>query len=117
MLLVANSSMLLQARCHCTSGVGVCGRMWSGQYIIESTYSVCCCVIQRKVMCVVHVKSFIGCTWIWLVRYVGDCGVCVVGKMSNDIGMGAHKGTVVSCVPTLFGYFLGIPSLYAFSFF
>ena len=25
-------AMLLQARCHCTSGVGVCGRMWSGQY-------------------------------------------------------------------------------------
>ena len=24
--------------------------------IIESTYSVCCCVIQRKVMCVIHVK-------------------------------------------------------------
>ena len=29
------SSMLLQARCHCTSGVGVCGRMWSGQYILN----------------------------------------------------------------------------------
>ena len=36
----------------------------------------------------------------------------VVGKMSKDIGMGVHKGTVVSVVPTLFGYFLGIPSLY-----
>ena len=41
----------------------------------------------------------------------------VVGKMSKDIGMGVRKGTVVSFVPTLFGYFLGIPSLYVFSFF
>ena len=29
----------------------------------------------------------------------------VVGKMSKDIGMGVRKGTVVSFVPTLFGYF------------
>ena len=29
------------------------------------------------------------------------------GKMSKDTGMGVHKGTVVSFVPT----FLGIPSL------
>ena len=49
---------------------------------------------------------------IWVVWHVGDCGVRVVGKMSKDIGMGVHKGTVVSFVPTLFGYFLGIPSLY-----
>ena len=41
----------------------------------------------------------------------------MVGKMSKDIGMGVRKGTVVSFVPTLFGYFLGIPSLYVFSFF
>ena len=33
------------------------------------------------------------------------------GKMSKDTGMGVHKGTVVSFVPTFFGYFLGIPSL------
>ena len=39
----------------------------------------------------------------------------MVGNMSKD--MGVHKGTVVSFVPTLFGYFLGIPSLYVFSFF
>ena len=38
--------------------------------------------------------------------------MCVVGKMSKDIGMGVSKGTVVSFVPTLFGCFLGIPSLY-----
>ena len=29
----------------------------------------------------------------------------------KDIGMGVRKGAVVSCVPTLFGCFLGIPSL------
>ena len=46
-------------------------------------------------------------------------GLCmrVVGKMSEDIGMGVRKGTVVLFVPTLFGCFLGIPSLYVFSFF
>ena len=38
-------------------------------------------------------------------------------KMSKDIGMGVRKGTVVSFVPTLFSCFLGIPSLYVFSFF
>ena len=38
-------------------------------------------------------------------------------KMSKDIGMGVRNGTVVSFVPTLFGCFLGIPSLYVFSFF
>ena len=38
-------------------------------------------------------------------------------KISEDIGMGVRKGTVVSFVPTLFGCFLGIPSLYVFSFF
>ena len=27
--------------------------------------------------------------------------MCVFGKMSKDIGMGIHKGTVVSFVPTL----------------
>ena len=36
-------------------------------------------------------------------------------KMSKDIGMGIRKGTVVSFVPTLFGCFLGIPSLHVFS--
>ena len=41
----------------------------------------------------------------------------VVGKTSKDIGMGVRKGTVVSFVPTLFGCFLGIPSLYVCSFF
>ena len=38
--------------------------------------------------------------------------------MTKDmyIGMGVRKGTVVSFVPTLFGYFLGIPSVYVSSF-
>ena len=44
-LLVEDNSVLLQARCHCRCGVGVCGRMCSGQHAyIESTYSVWCCV-------------------------------------------------------------------------
>ena len=42
--------------------------------------------------------------------------MCLVGKMSKDIGMGVRKGTVVSFVPILFSCFLGIPSLYVFSF-
>ena len=46
--------------------------------------------------------------------HVGDCGVHVIGKMSKDIRMGGRKGTVVSFVPTVFGCFLGIPSLYVF---
>ena len=41
----------------------------------------------------------------------------VYEKLSKDIGMGVRKGTVVSFVPTLFGCFLGIPSLYVCSFF
>ena len=40
----------------------------------------------------------------------------MVGKMSKDIGMEVHKGIVVSFVPTLFGCFLGIPSLYSLHF-
>ena len=43
--------------------------------------------------------------------------MCVVGKMSKDIGMRVCKGTVVSFVSTLFDCFLGIPSIYVFSFF
>ena len=68
--------------------------------------------------CVVHVKycnhllavdmAGVACRGLW-------CACC--WKMSKDIGMGVRKGTVVSFVPTWFGYFLGIPSLYVFSFF
>ena len=32
MLLIKDSGVLLQVRCHCTSGVGVCGKMLSGQH-------------------------------------------------------------------------------------
>ena len=35
MLLVEDSSVLLEVRCHCISGVGVCGRMWIGQNILS----------------------------------------------------------------------------------
>ena len=47
--------------------------------------------------------------------YIGDCGVCVVGKKAKNIGKGVRKGTVVSFIPTLFGYILEIPFLYVFS--
>ena len=42
MLLVEDSycSVLLQERCHCTSGVVVCGRMCSGQYILSLPIAV-----------------------------------------------------------------------------
>ena len=44
--------------------------------------------------------------------------VCMwLEKYQKDIGMGVRKGTVVLFVPTLFGCFLGIPSLYVSSFF
>ena len=51
LLLVKDSSVLLQARCCCTGGVGVCGRMWSGQYYLQCmllcmiSYSVSSCVL------------------------------------------------------------------------
>ena len=35
LLLVEDGSVLLQARCCCTSRVGMCGRMWSGQCILH----------------------------------------------------------------------------------
>ena len=44
------------------------------------------------------------------------CTLHLNGKMSKDIGMGVRKGTAVSFVPTLFGCFLGIPSLHVCSF-
>ena len=48
--------------------------------------------------------------------HVGDCNVRVVGKISNDIGMGVRKGTVVSCVPTCFWGFHPYMSLKCFFF-
>ena len=52
MLLVEDSSVLLQARCHCTIGVGV-WKMWSGNIyqvyllfmILKLYYSVRSCVL------------------------------------------------------------------------
>ena len=52
MLLVEDSSVLLQPRCRCTIGVGVCGRMWNGQYMyILSVYLQCMllCMISYSV--------------------------------------------------------------------
>ena len=77
------------------------------------------CMISYSVMsCVLHVKY---CNHLLAVDMAGVAcrGLCmhVVGKMSEDIGMGVRKGTVVSFVPTLFGCFLAMPSLYVFSFF
>ena len=41
--------------------------------------------------------------------------VCEFGKMAKDIGMTIRKG-YCGIIPTLFGCFLGIPSLYVLSF-
>ena len=71
-------------------------------------------------MCVVHVKycnhllavdmAGVACRGLW-------CACCWKNVRRHiAIGMGVRKGTVVSLVPTLFGYFLRIPSLYVFSF-
>ena len=35
LLVVEDSSVLLQAKCRCASGAGVCGKMWIGQYIMS----------------------------------------------------------------------------------
>ena len=44
-------------RCHCTSGVDVCGRMWSGQYILVYLQCVLLCKISYGVRsCVAYVK-------------------------------------------------------------
>ena len=42
--------------------------------------------------------------------------VCVVENKSKDIGMGIRKSIQCGVIPTLFGCFLGIPSLYILSF-
>ena len=82
--------------------------------VYDAVYDTLWC----EVMCVVHVKYY---NHLLAVDVAGVAcrGLCmhVVRKMSKDIGMGVRKGTVVSFVSTLFGCFLGIPSLYVFSFF
>ena len=41
--------------------------------------------------------------------------VCVVENKSKDIGMGIRKSILCGVIPTLFGCFLWIPSLYVIS--
>ena len=51
---------------------------------------------------------------------VGGCGTCicdVVGKMAKDVGTAIRKSNCCGVVSTLFGCFLGIPSLHGSSFF
>ena len=54
------SSMLLQARCHCISGVGVSGRMWSGRYIhilnLPTMYAAVYAMSHSVKPCIVRVK-------------------------------------------------------------
>ena len=64
-------------------------------------YSVRSCVVDVEYcnhLVAVGMTS-VACRGLW----------CACGW--KDIGMGVRKGTVVSFVPTLFGCFLGIPSL------
>ena len=70
-----------------------------------------------QVMCVVDVKYYNHLLAVGMAG-VACRGLCMlVVEKSKDIEMGVRKGTVVSFVPTLFSCFLGIPSLYVFSFF
>ena len=97
---------------------GVCGRVCSERYILNSTVYAAVCELLCEVMCVIQVKycnhllavdmAGVACTGLW----------CACGwKNVQRYGMGVRKGTVVSFVPTLFGCFLRIPSLYyVFSF-
>ena len=59
MLLVEDNSVWVQARCHCTSGVGVCGKMCSGQYILSlpTVYAA----VYEELLCVMRVKY---CYWL-----------------------------------------------------
>ena len=69
-------------------------------------------------MCVVHVKYYNHLLAVDMADVAcRGLRMRVVGKMSKDIGMGVCKGTVVSFVPSLFGCFLGIPSLFILKFF
>ena len=60
-----------------------------------------CMISYSEVMCAVHVKY---CNHLLAVDMA-------VWHVYRGLWMGVRKGTVVSFVPTLFGYFLGIPSL------
>ena len=69
MPLVEDNSVLLQARWHCTSGVGVCGRMCSGQYTllyqVYLQYMLLCMTGYCARSCVLYMQSFIGCEYGW----------------------------------------------------
>ena len=56
--------MLLQARCHCISGVGVCGRMWRD---LPTVYAAVYDKSYCEVMCCTCkvLQSFIGCGYGW----------------------------------------------------
>ena len=62
-------------------------------------------------VCMYYVSNTTG-----MQEYFCERGIACTCNVSKDTGMGVRKGTVVSFVPTLFGYFLGISSLYVFSF-
>ena len=56
--------------------------------------------------------------WLWIWLACRGLWFACGWKNIKDIGMGVRKGpTMVSFIPTLFGCFLGIPSLYVSSFF
>ena len=78
-----------------------------------------CCIVK---CCNCHAHS-IGCGYGWCgMAGTGLCAcvcvcVCVeVGEMVKNIGMTIRKGNC-GTIPTLFGCFFGIPSLYVLSFF
>ena len=62
MLLVDDSSVLLQARCHCTSGIGVCGRMWIQCMLLCISYSVRSCVVYVKYCNLAVDMAGVACT-------------------------------------------------------
>ena len=91
----------------CVEGCGV------GSIYIESTYSVCCCVryvVVCEVVCCTckfcnHLLAGVACRGLW----------CACGW--ENVKRYRDGSPVVLFIPTLFGCFLGIPSLYVFSFF
>ena len=112
MLWIGDSSMLLRARCR-ISGVGVCERMCSGQYVLS--LSTVYAAMNDELLCEVKVlQSFIGFGYGWC--DMKGIVMCIWLKKCQNIGMGVRKGTVVLFVSALFGCFLGIPSLCLFIF-
>ena len=48
--------------------------------------------------------SFIG--WIWLLWHVGDCGMCVVGKMAKDVATAIRLITFLRFHPYMVLHFI-----------